>query len=468
MKLSIRTNLTLLIALVYFSVFLFLIAGGAVALYFGLNEEADKALQAESERVIDLFQSEYADLIDATGATRTRLREEFLEELTEMYGYQGEFAILSLESDGTRRILAGGGLKNAQLLLPKGFLSKEDGAYNQRLGTKIYRVLINHMDWGTVVIGKENQTFFEVADEFKELVAVGLPLTLLLVLLMGRFLAGRAMRPVVAAAESAEKISLTRLDERLPHYTGRDEFGKLVATLNGMIARLEEGVKRVRRFTQDAAHELRTPLTLVRGELELAYQHEALPDDLRDALQKALDHAISMTKMVDNLMLLARSDTGSYPIESAPFQLDEVVREIVDDLKALVNGRRVRVRLLHCDPVRFTGDRQLIHRLLLNLCDNALRHTSKGHIDLSLQADGEQVELTVSDTGTGIPPEDLPHIFERFYRVDKSRTSTTGGSGLGLAISKWIVEAHGGEINIASELSRGTTVKIILPYRHSS
>ena len=136
------------------------------------------------------------------------------------------------------------------------------------------------------------------------------------------------MKPVVAAAETTEKITLTNLSARLPEYTGKDEFGKLVTTLNSMIARLEQGVNQVQQFTQDAAHELRTPLTTLRGELELAYQKKNLPDEVREALQKSLDRAISMSQIVDNLMLLAQSDTGHYPIQKNTFQLDELVHDL--------------------------------------------------------------------------------------------------------------------------------------------
>ena len=463
MKYSIHTRLTLLIALVYASVFFFLITAAALAVYIGIKVDIDKKLQTERDGMTELFESEFTDLLTALGSQRTRLTDEFLEKLKEIHGYKNQFVIFSLDTEAGRRVYSDGGIKNVQLFLPKGFLSKEADFYNQRLVRKLYRVLISKSDWGTLAVGIENQAYFEIADRFKGILFVGVPLTLILVLVGGYFLAGRAMRPVAAAAETAEKITLTNLSARLPEYTGKDEFGKLVTTLNRMIGRLEQGVKQVQQFTQDAAHELRTPLTTLRGELELAYQKQNLPGEVQSALQKSLDRAISMGQIVDNLMLLAQSGTGNYPIQKSSFQLDELVRDLVDDVKSLADGRLIEVRLAHCDKVEFTGDKQLMQRLLLNLSDNALKNTEQGFIEFNLQNTDRNIELVIRDTGKGIPEDELPHVFERFYRVDKVRSRATGGTGLGLAICEWIVDLHDGKISLASKIFKGTTVKILLP-----
>lgn len=464
MKYSIQTQLTLLIALVYASVFFFLITAGALAVYIGIKIDIDKQLQTERDGMTELFETEFVELLSVSGSQRTRLTDKFLERLNEIYGYKNQFVIFSLETETGRRVYGDGGIKNVQLLLPKVFLSKEAGFYNQRLAGKLYRVFITKPDWGTLVVGIGNQAYFEVADRFKEILFAGVPLTLILVLVGGYFLAGRAMKPVVAAAETTEKITLTNLSARLPEYTGKDEFGKLVTTLNSMIARLEQGVNQMQQFTQDAAHELRTPLTTLRGELELAYQKQNLPDEIRAALQKSLDRAISMSRIVDNLMLLAQSDTGNYPIQKSPFQLDELVHDLIDDMRSLADGRPIEVRLAHCDKIEFSGDKQLIQRLLLNLSDNALKNTEAGSIEFNLQINGNNIEFAIKDTGKGIPEEELPHVFERFYRVDKARSRATGsGSGLGLAICKWIVEAHHGSILVKSGVAKGTSVMVNLP-----
>lgn len=468
MKYSIRTRLTSLITLIYLSVFFFLLVAGALALYLGLKEEIDKKLQLERDQMIALFEADFTGLLSVTGATRDSLADDFLDDLKEMYGYKDQFVIFSVKTETGRHTYSDGGIKNVQLLLPEGFLSKAEGFYNQRLGGKFYRAVITKPNWGTLVVGMENQTFFEVADEFAEILLLGVPLTFILVLLGGRFLAGIAMRPVVASAEATEKITMTNLSERLPEYTGKDEFGKLVSTLNRMIARLEEGINRVQQFTQDAAHELRTPLTTLRGELELAYQKSDLSDDLRASIQKSLDKAILMSRIVENLMLLAQSDTGNYPIQKNTFRFDELVKDAVDDMMSLVDSRPIRIRLKHCDEILLSADKQLIHRLVLNLCDNAVRFTRTGKIEVALSSDEKNVEFVIVDTGIGIPRENLPHIFDRFYRVDKARSrARNGGSGLGLSICKWIVDAHDGKIFVDSEVSKGTSVTVSLPLNNS-
>ncbi len=468
MKYSIRTHLTLLITFVFLSIFLFFLITGAIALYLGLTEEIDRQLKIEVQQMTELFGSEYSDLLEDKGESRKLLRDEFVEDLNERYQYKNQFVIFSLESNTGRRIYAGGGLKNAQLLLPKGFLSKKSGYYNQRFDGKLNRVLIARKEWVTLVLGAENQTFFEVADEFKEIFLIGIPLIFILVFIGGRFLARRAMRPVVSAAETAEKITLTNLGQRLSEYYGKDEFGILVKTLNNMIARLEAGINRIQQFTLDATHELRTPLTILRGELEMLYQQNNLSEDTRSTLQKTLDRTISLSKIVNDLMLLTQSESGRYPLRKSAFQLDQVIKETVEDVKILVDDRPINVHLSQCDQVEFFGDEQLIRQLLLNLSDNALKYTQKGRIDFSLKSQNEFVEIKISDTGIGIPQEDLPHIFDRFYRVEKARTRDSGGSGLGLSISKWIVEAHDGVINIDSILSSGTNVTISFPRNQSS
>jgi len=463
MKYSIRTRLTLSITFVFLFIFFFILVAGAIALYLGLNEEIDRDLRIEEKRMSELFALEFQDLLTEKGENRKSLRDKLVEELNEIYRYKRQFVIFPLESNTGRRIYAGGELKNVQLLLPKGFLALKDGYYNQRFDSNLYRLLIIRKEWGTLLLGARNQAFFEVADEFKEIFLIGIPLVIMLVILGGRFLARQAMRPVVSAAEAAEKITLTDLGQRLSDYDKKDEFGILVTTLNKMIIRLERGINRIQQFTQDAAHELRTPLTILRGELELLYQQDDLSEQIQASLQKTLDRTISLNKIVEDLMLLAQSDSGHYKLDKSTFRLDQVIQETVEDVKILAENRPIGVNLIYCDQVNFFGDEQLIRRLLLNLSDNALKYTEKGHIEFSLKVQNNAVEIKIKDTGIGIPEENFPHIFDRFYRVEKGRTSSDKGSGLGLSICKWIVEAHDGAIDIASEEGKGTTVIIIFP-----
>lgn len=465
MKLSIRIRITLLIALVFFCVLVFFLTVGGIALYIRLNEELNSSLKIEKKYVIEMLERDFSDLFTVTGETRKILEEHFIEDINEIVGFKRQFVLVSLESNQAQLIYTNTHSKSILSQLPRGFLSQGEGFYNRQLDNRRYRVIISKEAWGTLAIGLENRTFYEVIDEVGNILIVGVPLTLLLVLIGGWFLARIVMRPVVSAARTADNITLTRLEERLPEYTGKDEFGILVTTLNRMIARIEDGVKQIRQFTQDAAHELRTPLTIQRGELELLYEQETLSDDIRAAVQKSLERAITMSKIVDNLMLLAQSDAGSYPIQKQKFHLDEVLQETVEDAQNLTEDGSVKILLNKCSPVEYFGDEHLIRRLLLNISDNALKYTCEGQIEFGLKLMPGAVKISISDTGIGIPEEDLPLIFNRFYRADKSHNNANSGNGLGLAICKWIVDAHNGEINIESIPGKGTVVKILLPQR---
>lgn len=463
MKFSIRTRLGLLIALVFFGVLGFILGSSMIALYWELNREIDKELQLENSWMITLFETEFLGLLNPGDQRDEALAGEFYEELHEIYGYKQEFVIFALNTGTGRRVFSDGGLKNAPLLLPRGFWEQPEGFSNQLLAGRRYRVLINSHPWGTLVVGKENRTFFEVLDELLDILTPGIPLILVLVLAGGWFLSRLAMRPVAEVAAAADTITMNQLEQRLPAYRGEDEFGQLVLTLNRMIGRIEAGVQKVRQFTQDAAHELRTPLTILRGELELLFQSPGMSEEQLGALQKALDRTIVMSKIIDNLLLLAQSDSGQYPIRKDAFRLDEALRQTVEDVEILAQNRSLEVRLERCDQVLFNGDEGLIRRLLLNLSENALKFTHRGMIQFTLALRPARIELTVRDSGIGIPAEDLKYIFDRFYRVNKARTRAEGSSGLGLAICRWIVTAHGGSIHIDSELGKGTTVRIELP-----
>jgi heavy metal sensor kinase len=460
MKFSIRIRLTFLIGSVFLFVLVLLLASGGLALYLKSNEELDLVLGVEERFLSEMLETDYRDLLISSAKAQKALEQDLAEELNEIVGFRPQFVIVTLKPSQARVVYTNSRNNDVLSELPKEFLSRGEGIYNYHYKDRRYRVLIRKQTWGTLAIGLENRIFHEVMEGVWEILAVGAPITLLIVLVGGWLLARLVMKPVVSTANIAAKITLTNLEKRLPEYKGGDEFGILVSTLNNLIARIEEGVKQIRQFTQDAAHELRTPLTIQRGELELLYEQENLPEEIHGAVQKSLDRAISMNKIIENLMLLSQSDANSYPIQKRKFRLDEVLSETVEDAQNLSEERNVKIDLKKGDPVEIFGDEHLIRRLLLNLTDNALKYTREGEIEFALESSRDEIELTIRDTGIGIPEEDLPHVFDRFYRVDKSRNVANKGTGLGLAISKWIAEAHNGVISIESTPGKGTLVRI--------
>jgi signal transduction histidine kinase len=234
-----------------------------------------------------------------------------------------------------------------------------------------------------------------------------------------------------------------------------------------MFARLQEEFSRQTRFTADASHELRTPVALLHSQIELALKRERSPEEYREALETCLRASGRMRALLDGLTTLARADAGKLTLALRPVDLVALAQDVVDQHE--VEAERTKISLqtsLPGVPVEVNGDPVFLSRLLANLLANAVRHTPDGgRIVVSVTADQREAVLSVADSGCGIPEEDLPRIFDRFYRVDKARSRSSGGSGLGLAICRSIVEAHSGTITVSSRLEQGTTFVVRLPIR---
>jgi len=247
----------------------------------------------------------------------------------------------------------------------------------------------------------------------------------------------------------------------------KDELGRLAETLNQMMTRLERSFAALRRFTADASHELKTPLTVVRAGVERAITRPDVPQETLAALEETLQEVNRMTELLDSLLTLARADEGRAELHREPVDLRAIVTEAGEtgDLLADHAGVAIDIRT-PAEPVVLALDRSRVRQLILNLIENAVKYTPRGgSVSVQLGSSNGQVLLTVADSGIGIAPGDLPHIFDRFWRADSARTRTGArpGAGLGLAISKWIAEAHGGAIEVQSRPGRGTTFTVTFP-----
>jgi heavy metal sensor kinase len=279
----------------------------------------------------------------------------------------------------------------------------------------------------------------------------------------GYFLAARALRPVDEITRAAEQISAGRLSQRLGLALPDDELGRLARAFDRMIERLEQAFERQRRFTDDASHELRTPLAIMRSQIDLALDRPREPRADREALLSLRDEIDRLAGLAESLLLLARADSDR-PIPLAPIDLDELLVEIGERVAARARERGLRLELQLAESAALRGQASLLRQLLLNLLDNALRHTPPGgQVTISSETAPGGVLVKVADSGEGIAAEHLPRVFERFYRADPARGRTSGGSGLGLAICDWIAQVHGGRLTLASEPGRGTTASLWLP-----
>lgn len=302
------------------------------------------------------------------------------------------------------------------------------------------------------------------SDAMKLVLWCGLPATII-GLAGGWFLMRKALGPVTALTQSVEKIDEGNLRQQLPRSGNGDELDRLTEVFNRMTGRLDTSFQRIREFTLHASHELKTPLTVMRGEIETALREENSTGQQRERLQSQLEEIQRLGTIVDALTLLTKADAGQVTLELKSVCLDELVREAHEDAKILAQSQGIDVCLKDCEPVTVQGDRHRLRQLLLNLTDNAIKYNqANGTVTIRLaRSSGKMAELTITNTGPGIPAEKLPRVFDRFFRCDESHNSAKDGCGLGLSIVQWIVSAHGGSVAISSEPGKITTVTVRLP-----
>lgn len=285
----------------------------------------------------------------------------------------------------------------------------------------------------------------------------------------GHWVSGRIIQPITLIAETAQQISAAELHRRIPSEQLDAELRPLADVLNDTFARLERSFHRLNQFTADASHELRTPLAVIQSQTELALQQTRSPEEYREALETCLKSANRMRSLTDSLLLLARSDAAPTPRPAEPTDLRTAVEEAAATLQDRFNHAEIE---LDCEtperPVLVSADHRLLRQIALNLLENAAQHTPPaGSVSIKVLIQSTSAQLIVHDNGCGIPAEHLPHIFERFYRIDTARSRSTGGSGLGLAICRSLAEAHGGTIHCSSTPEIGTTLTVQLPLAQS-
>jgi heavy metal sensor kinase len=295
--------------------------------------------------------------------------------------------------------------------------------------------------------------------------ALGLPLIVALAIGGGYLLMRGALRPVDEIRQKAAQITSRNLSERLPVVHTGDELERLATDLNRMIERLEESFHQINRFSADASHELRTPLTVLQGELEaIAQKGQTLPEDVRDTIGSALEETQRLAKIVESLLAISRLEAGEARVQPVHLDLAELARTTADHMKLLAEEKYISMTCDGTDPVEVEADPSRLKQVVVNLLDNAIKYTPEGgEVSISvMQRDGRAV-LEVADSGLGISANDLPHVFERFYRADKARSRQMGGTGLGLSIVRSICLAHGGQVTVNSTEGRGSLFHVELP-----
>jgi heavy metal sensor kinase len=298
---------------------------------------------------------------------------------------------------------------------------------------------------------------------FLQLLLWGMPAGLLIAMIAGRWMAGVALRPLERFAAAARTIDAANLQQRLPVGGADDELDEVAHAFNDTLGRVENAVGEMRQFSTAIAHELRTPIAALRGEIELAAMKPGLPDEQREVLASQLEELDKLKRLIDQLLTLARAESGQIPLAQAPVALAPLVASVVDQLDPVAQARGLTLTAEIAATPTVLGDPSWLERLLLNLLDNAFKFTpSGGLVHVRVDEEGDEACLEVRDTGIGMTPDVVPHVFERFYRGDPARSTGGFGVGVGLSLVKWIVDRHSGRVTAAGAPGAGAVFTVRL------
>ncbi len=340
-----------------------------------------------------------------------------------------------------------------------------------------YPVLDNGIPRYVVQVASDTSTLDQSLFQFRLILFISVPLTIILAAVGGFYVTKKAFDPIDRIIRTAKSISAEHLDKRLEEGRVDDEISRLSSTLNDMFDRIEEAFKLQKQFTADASHELKTPLTILLGEIEVALNNPRTPEYYQNTLSSAVEEIRRITKIVDDLLTIARLERGQLPLQRHPVRVDELLLDAISKVSnyAALHGVSVNYEVKNysghdSEEIFVEGDRDKLLSVFINLLDNAIKYSNNGGtVRVAQKIEDKFARLEIIDSGVGISSADLPHVFDRFYRADKSR-STSGsqrGTGLGLSISRFLIQAHGGTINIESREGEGTIVTVRLPVLHT-
>src|SRR5271157_201815 len=314
-----------------------------------------------------------------------------------------------------------------------------------------------------VQVGTSLEDFDETMKRLFIILLIGIPSSIGAAIAVGYYMAKKALKPVDQIRRAAVKISSSNLDERIEIGRRKDELSRLAHTFNEMIARLKDAFQRCNQFSIDVSHELKTPLTILKGETEVALRKPRENPVYQKLLTSNLEEINQMARIIDDLLLLAKADTGETHLNVDEIDLKDLILEVYSDMSILAEKKNIELTVGELHETRLSGDELKLRRMLWNVVENGIKYTQPGgKVAISSGLQNGSVRISVRDTGVGISDKDLKYVFDRFYRADGSR-NREGGSGLGLSISKWIAEAHKGTIEVESQASSGTVFSIKLP-----
>ena len=458
-KLSIGFRLTLWY-LAIFAVGEIMFASGMYAiLRHNLYDLVDDGIESQVDDLKNFLATQPSDLETA------KLRQA----VTEAYSIQhpGDYFAL-YDSDG-ETLYHSDSLQGLDSLLITPDQVKRPSSESRRIDSRPFRFLFQKLKVNgrvyTVEMGAPADDAVDTLQQFRRYLFMFAPVLLVVAAGVGYGMSRKALSPVDELVRTAREVSGTNLNVRLQKLDTGDELARLSETLNEMLDRIEEAFHRITEFTADASHELRTPVSLIRTEAEVALRRSRGEAEYKESLRHILLEAERTTGLIEQLLSLARADSGREILELKPVDLRPLLRNIVDGWQQVAAIRGLLLSSTIDDQHGFiSGDETLLRRLTDILLDNAIKYTpAHGSVNVTLESRGDKLILTVQDTGIGIAKEEHPKIFKRFYRVDKARTRAQGGAGLGLSIAEWIVTQHHGSISVESSPGEGSSFVVELP-----
>ena len=422
-----------------------------------LQKEFDTSLQRTATSTVNYF-TEFVERKNELGGAQETVKELQVGELRTAILREGK--LLASSGPDVLEIMQATGVPARLDAATQPFLATDSGG-RQRLsvvpfqegGTRYAVVVIEPLQELSMQLGRMRRIFF-----------IGIPAALLLAAAGGFLLAKKSLEPVVRISRQAERISAKNLHERLNIINPEDELGKLAEVINALLSRLESSFRVMREFMADASHELRTPIAIIHGEADVALSLHRDPHKYRESLTIINRQSNRLGRIVNDMLVLARADSGQQPLRLEEIYLDDLLEECCHSAQTLASAADVRLTLDSEKDISFRGDEELLRRMTVNLLDNAIHYTpAGGSVAAKLVRNEAQVQLTISDTGIGIPQDCISRVFDRFYRIEATNKLPDRGSGLGLSIVKLAAEAHRGSVDVSSEPGRGSVFTVHLP-----
>jgi two-component system, OmpR family, sensor kinase len=448
---SFRVRLTVWYVGCFAALFALLTAGLYGVLARALTSRLDESLLSQAATASALFQ-------DEMGETQNDPPKSAIEAVANMRLRAGKVAVL----DGARMLAASGPFDAVAAASLAG--GAQEWAYSiPRARAAVHRFNSNGRVYVAVAAEPLDAIEADLA-AIRRAMFLAFPLILAIAGAGGYWFATRGMAPLNAMAAQARRITGNNLDARLRIGDAAEELTALAESFNELLGRLDQSFDNMRRFVADASHELRTPLAVIRGEADVTLAKERTAAEYKESLAIVLDESRRLSRLVDDLLNLARADAGRVTLQAQEFYWNDLLSECCRSVQSLAMARKIELECRCAADTPFWGDEELLRRMTLNLLDNAIRYTPPGGKVLAeLDAHAGGVRIRISDTGIGIGADAAAHVFERFFRADKARSRGNGGFGLGLAIVKWIAESHRGAVELASRPGAGSTFTVTLP-----